>query len=91
MEMKLIAENEICWFYNNDSCASLTDYCERPLYDLKPLKNHKVFICKEKANNNKCFVLFTEKGQPIAEASSLEAMAVKIETIRHLESSKKEV
>ena len=89
MNRKLIAENEFCNIFNNDACESLTEYCESYFNGYKPLKNHKVFICEEKKDGHKIYVLFDDKGEPIEEDYAFDGMAVKIEMLRFLKGKNK--
>ena len=84
MNKKLIAENELCCIFNDGTCEMLTDYCERYFNNFPQLKNHKVFICEEKKNGHKMYVLFNESNEPIEEDCALDGMAIKIEKLRYL-------
>jgi hypothetical protein len=86
-DKKLIFENELCKIYTNDFCESLTDYCERWMNDKPPLKNHKVYFCETNTGESR-FVLFNEKGEPIAESFGFEGMGVEIEKLRFLKGAK---
>lgn len=88
MDKKLIFENNLCKFYTNDMCESLTNDCETYLNDLPPLKNHKVYICEAK-DGKISYVLFNEKGEPITENNLFEGLAIEIEKLRFLKNINK--
>ena len=82
MSDKLICENQSCEVYENDITKMLTNYCtEEKMHDLFPLKNHQVFVVKQKEDNCKVYMLY-EKGAPIYMANSIEAMAAHIDILR---------
>lgn len=87
MDNKLIFENELCKIYTNDFCDSLTKHCERQMNNNPPLKNHKVYLCVTNDGDSR-FVLFNEKGQPIAEHCGFDGMGVEIEKLRFLKGTK---
>lgn len=84
--MKAIFENEKVIFYENDITKSLTKDCTRDFRDLKPIACC-VFICKDKENHNKRYVLFNEKGEPIESDCTLDGIGIKIETLRYLKTN----
>lgn len=88
MDKKLIFENNLCKFYINDMCESLTNYCETYLNNFPPLKNYKVYICEAK-DGEISYVLFNEKGEPIAQNNLTDGMAIEIEKLRFLKNINK--
>lgn len=86
--MKAVFENEKAIFYENDTTKSLTKDCTRDFRDLKPIACC-VFICEDKENHNKRYVLFNKKGEPIEEDCALDGIGIKIETLRYLKTKGK--
>lgn len=84
--MKVIFENEKAIFYENDITKSLTKDCTRYFRDLEPI-NCRVYLCEEKLNHTKMYVLFDEKGKPIEADCTLDGIGIKIETLRYLKTN----
>ena len=84
--MRCIGENNLCKFYTDYNCESLTNYCTSYFNGHPPLDRHSVYVCESKENGTKRYVLFNEKGIPVSESVSLDGMAVNIERMRFVRS-----
>lgn len=84
--MKAIFENDKAIFYENEITKSLTKDCTRYFKDLEPI-NCNVFICEEKENHTRNYVLFNENGEPIDMDCTLDGIGIKIETLRYLKTN----
>lgn len=82
MSDKLVFENDLCKFYENDVTKSINAYCvHETANNTPPLEHSQVFIAEQKSNGNKVYVLYYDK-EPIYSCQKIEAMGSYIDMLR---------
>jgi hypothetical protein len=80
--MKLVFENELCKFYENDVTKSLNEYCVKELTtNLPPLEGFDVLLAEHKSNSAKTYVLY-HGNTPVYPAPQPEAIVAHIDMLR---------
>lgn len=82
MSDKLVFENEVCAFYENEATRSINNYCVAPTaHNNPPLNNCCAFLAVHKEFDDKVYVLFQDR-LPIYEHTKLEAIGAHIDMLR---------
>ena len=82
MSERLVFENELYKFYDNEITRSINDYCIAPTaHNNPPLNNCRAFLAAHKEFDDKVYVLFQDKF-PIYEHTKLEAIGAHIDMLR---------
>ena len=82
MSDKLVFENELYEFYENEITRSINDYCVAPTtHNNPPLNNCCALLATHKEFNDKVYVLFQDR-LPIYEHTKFEAIGAHIDMLR---------
>ena len=80
--MKLVFENELYKFYENEVTKLINEYCVRgTVYNTPPLEDCMAFIAERKADGYRTFILY-QGDTPIYANQQLEAMGAHIDMFR---------
>lgn len=80
--MKLVFENELYKFYENEVTKLLNDYCvHKTAYHKPPLENYHALLAELKDGGGQTYVLYCED-IPVYDNPRLEAMGAHIDMLR---------
>lgn len=81
-DYKFEFEDDKYRYYTNISTEILDKHCVSNSVNAPKLFNYKCYILENKENGKRIYVLYNNKGEPVADSYQLDGMGIKIDMMR---------